>query len=419
MARGRKRKFDPTIPAHIDQARIPKGIYWDKSGSGRWYVREPHPEGGRLRTKTVASADARLSDLHAIMEQRAGTDSRGTIGYVMAQFEASTEFAALSPRTQLDYQKYAKGIRAFKTKLGCMLSALYVDRIELPTIQRIVEVIAKGQPESRPGAGDAVPPYPTKANHWLRYLRRVFAWGKQHGHCKTNPAEGAKQAKERKRFSMPSHDAYAIALRLAREGGARKAHTAGSCPPYLWPVMEVAYLCRMRGIEVVTMTDAHQTDEGLIIRRRKGSNANVVKWTSRLRAAWDYALEIRAATRARPANRGKPIPIRPEDRFVFVNQSGERLTRSALAQAWHDFMAAAIDSGALKPEQRFTLHGLKHRGITDTKGNKADKQLASGHKSPQQLDRYDHELPVVEPADAPEFSGEFSGASATPPSRGT
>ena len=57
-----------------------------------------------------------------------------------------------------------------------------------------------------------------------------------------------------------------------------------------------------------------------------------------------------------------------------------------------------------------TEGGLKHRGITDTAGTKADKQLGSGHKSAQTLERYDHELPVVKPANAPELSGELSGA---------
>lgn len=61
-------------------------------------------------------------------------------------------------------------------------------------------------------------------------------------------------------------------------------------------------------------------------------------------------------------------------------------------------ITAAIRNGIILPEERFGLHGLKHRGITDTKGNKADKQTASGHKSPSMLERYDHEVPVVKPA---------------------
>ena len=40
-SRGRPRKHHPSIPSHIDQARLPKGLYWDTSGAGRWYVRAP------------------------------------------------------------------------------------------------------------------------------------------------------------------------------------------------------------------------------------------------------------------------------------------------------------------------------------------------------------------------------------------
>ena len=35
---GRPRKVPANLPAHIDYAKVPKGIYWDASGTGRWYV---------------------------------------------------------------------------------------------------------------------------------------------------------------------------------------------------------------------------------------------------------------------------------------------------------------------------------------------------------------------------------------------
>lgn len=404
MARGRKRKYNPTIPAHIDQTKLPPGIYWDKSGSGRWYVLEPHPEGGRRRARTVATAAARLSELHAIMEQLSGRDARGTIGYLISQFEDSTEFAELSVNTQQAYRQCAKAVRTFRTKLGCTLDALQVDRLGKPVIQAVVETIAKGRPESRPGAGDAVPPYPSKANQILRYLRRLFAWGERFGHCTTNPAVGVRAAKERRQVRMPEHDAYFAVLQFARERGARKPRSEGSLPPYLWPIMEIAYLCRMRGIEAVRLTDAHATRDGLRVRRVKGSRDNIVRWTPRLRAAWDAAIAVRAMILARPSNRGRPIPIRPEDRYVFVNQSGGPLAKATLDTAFQSLMHAAIKSRVITEAQRFSLHGLKHRGITDTPG---DKKRASGHKTDSSLNVYDHEIPTVDPAAAPDFSGEF------------
>jgi hypothetical protein len=49
----------------------------------------------------------------------------------------------------------------------------------------------------------------------------------------------------------------------------------------------------------------------------------------------------------------------------------------------------------LTEEERFGLHGLKHRGVTDTLG---DKKRASSHKTDAMVHFYDHALPQVEPS---------------------
>lgn len=213
-------KHNPSIPPHIDQAKLPKGVYWDKSGNGRWYVLE-HPR----RAVTVAGCDAQLSDLHAIMEARAGGAARGTVGFVIEQFEASTEFAELAAGTRKGYEHQAKLVRAYRTPMGATLDTLQVSRLGPAAIQRIVESIAKGK--------DGKVGQPTKANHLLRYLRRTFAWGIRHGACASNPAAGVRQARERARFRMPTPDVFARLVAFATERGMRKAHTKGSVAPYL------------------------------------------------------------------------------------------------------------------------------------------------------------------------------------------
>lgn len=81
----------------------------------------------------------------------------------------------------------------------------------------------------------------------------------------------------------------------------------------------------MRSIEVVRLTDAHASEQGLYISRTKGSNDNIVKWTPWLRAAWDAALAVRAKTLARPSSTGRPIPIRPDQRFIFLRASNKMI----------------------------------------------------------------------------------------------
>jgi hypothetical protein len=220
----------------------------------------------------------------------------------------------------------------------------------------------------------------------------------RHGHCMTNPADGTKGVQERKRHGMPTPEAYESVLKFVLERGYRTPHTKGSSPAYLWPLLEIKYLCRMRSVEVLALSDAHESDKGLYVSRRKGSNDNIVKWTPRLRTAWDRAKEVRAETLARPYNRGRPVPIRPDQRFVFLSQDGTVLSGSGLDNAWQDLIHAAMDEGVIAREQRFTLHGLKHRGVTDTKGSRKRKQRASGHKSESMVILYDHDVPVVEPA---------------------
>lgn len=61
-------------------------------------------------------------------------------------------------------------------------------------------------------------------------------------------------------------------------------------------------------------------------------------------------------------------------------------------------MRAGIDTEVIKPSKRFTLHGLKRRGVTDTKGSRRRKPRASGHQTEEMVALYDHDVSVVKPA---------------------
>ena len=394
--RGRPRKFNPAIPAHIDQSQLPKGIYWCRSGRGSWYVFVTDPDTGERNTKVVAGPKARMSVLRAIVGVWPRDYLRGTVGWVMARFEESADFAALAESTRRLYRYCAKVVQEYHLHngRGASLDTLFVDRLRLPVIQRVIETIAKGRGESVPGAGDAQPPYPAKANHLLRYLHRLFAWGRRHGHCQTNPAAGAKRVPLQPRSGMPTRLAYDTVLKFAQ--------TRAALAPHLWPLMEIKYLCRMRSIEVLALTDAHASEQGIYVARRKRSHDNIVQWSPRLRAAWDAAVAVRASIRARRSNRFQRLPS-PEQRFIFVANDLARLSKGALSSAWAQMMRLAVEEGIITPEQRFTLHGLKHRGVTDTPGSRRRKQIASGHQTEAMVQLYDHDVPVVAPASPEAF----------------
>jgi hypothetical protein len=319
------------------------------------------------------------------MEARAGIE-HGTVGWLLDEYHKSTKFDTLAKSTQAQYDKQRAIVKSRKIR-GGMLGDFALTGITRPGIQKLVEQIVKEG-------------HPTKANHVLRYLRVVCRWGLNHGCAPdawdgVNPAEGVEPARERKRFRMPTVATMRAVQQFARAGALKKAHTEGSVAPYLWAVIEIAYRCRLRGIELCRLTDDCAKQEGLYAFRVKGSNDNVTSWSPEIREAWDALVRYRDD---RIAAHRLPVLLRRRDRRVLVGQTGQPLSKSGLESAWQDLMTAVIRKGVIPPEERFGLHGLKHRGITDTRGNKADKQTASGHKSPTMLERYDHEVPVVKPA---------------------
>lgn len=375
MTRGRKRKHDPSIPDHIEQNKIPRGIYWDRRDKV-WYTIQYKPKATRQR---IAGSKALLSELHRISEELVGID-RKSLDWLLDQFHASRQYMELAPRTQANYAYLARFAKNIKTAVG-LLGTLDVNRMTPELWQRIVDLVAEQTP--------------TQANQMLRYVRRVFRWGVNRGYCRHNPAQGIEQAKERRQRRLPENAIYMRILDFAKERGTRQAHTEGSVAPYLWIVMELAYLLRLRGIEVITLTDANALEDGVITNRRKGSRDNIVRWTPRLRAAWKAALAYRERTISKQS---RPVPLRPQDRPLLLSQEGTPLRKSSMDTAWQRLAHMAMREGVLTTEQRFSLHDLKRKGITDTPGTRADKQLASGHRNESMLDVYDLSIPIVNPA---------------------
>lgn len=235
---------------------------------------------------------------------------------------------------------------------------------------------------------------PTKANKVLRYSRLVFRWALNRGIVNHNPAQGLEQAKERKRQRLPTDEAYAKLIAFARERSMRPARTEGSVPPYLWMIMELGYLCRLRGIETLTLTEAQGTPEGLHTNRRKRSRDNLVVWTPRLRAAWDAATVRRETIIDRHS---LPVQMRADQRYLFLAEHGEPLHKTSLDSTWQRFIQLAIATGIILPEERFSLHDLKRKGGTDTAGNRAERQDALG-VTDAMMKVYDKSVPRVKPS---------------------
>jgi site-specific recombinase XerC len=380
MKKARKRKHNPRIPNHIDQAALPAAVYFDHRDNGIWYTLH-RDETGKQRRRNIAPAGVSLAELHQIMDEASNVD-RGTLRYVCTKFHESDRYKKLSLKTHDDYCYSRDVLLTLPTKLGKPLGDLAVRKFTSALVQRIVDRLAdEGTP--------------SKAAHALRYLRRVLQWGRNRGYLEVNPALGIEAPVERKQRRLPDHQVMDTLIDRAIARGLLLRGEKGGCPEYLGYVMELAYLCRLRGIEVVTLTDENELENGILTNRRKGSRDNVVRWTPRLRKAWENAKAYRSKVWTK---RKTAIPIVASRRNIIVASHGGPLRKSSLDTAWQRFITLALLDEIITPDQRFALHDLKRRGITDTVGNRADKQEASGHRDPKMMDVYDLSLPIVSPS---------------------
>lgn len=90
-----------------------------------------------------------------------------------------------------------------------------------------------------------------------------------------------------------------------------------------------------------------------------------------------------------------PTPLDPAERVLLVSAHGKPIKRHALSTIWQTCITQAMADGVITPGDRFSLHDAKRKGVTETKGSKAEKKLASGHRSDSMMAVYDKEVPEV------------------------
>ena len=115
---GRKRS-SKNMPQGIDPNKLPKGIYWDNSGTGHWYI-SYFDANDKQRRERVAGCKAVMSDLHRIIEAQSGV-VRDTFNFMVSKYFESIKFKKLAASTQSSYKISFKNISTFKTKSGSLL----------------------------------------------------------------------------------------------------------------------------------------------------------------------------------------------------------------------------------------------------------------------------------------------------------
>jgi len=118
--------------------------------------------------------------------------------------------------------------------------------------------------------------------------------------------------------------------------------------------------------EVLALRRADLSDEGVLLRRTKGSKSELTRWSDRLREA---------VREAQALHRGVISP------YLLHGANGEPATYSAVRSAFVRALGKAEEASP-PLRRRFTVHDIKAKGITDHKNHHG------GHRSARMRDVY-------------------------------
>jgi integrase len=334
---------------------LPKYVYIRRG----WYVFREHFEGGKLGKDIKLCRDsAPLSEVWQKYEAIARPGAvRKTLDWLMAQYMASPQFAAKSPKTRKEYAANGRTLSGTKTKSGDLFGQIDAERITPGAITRYADARKKADGS----------PAPVAANREIAFLSTCYSWAVARDILSKNPCIGAERNPEKPRDRYVTEAEYQIVYTLATPW------------PHIQCAMEIAYLCRMRVGEVIGMRESDIKPDGVHVRRTKGSRDNITLWSPRLEAA--IAL-----------SRSLPMPqARPINAHLVRNTRGEKYTRDGFESVWYKFMHDVVGDRV----EHFTFHDFKAAGISDTAG---DKQTASGHKTAAMVAVYNRKLARVKPS---------------------
>lgn len=321
--------------------KLPKYVRLSKSR----YVYRPYNAELKKPGKEVVlcPGNATLATVWARYEQLV-TPQIHSLSSLVSQYLESASFYALAPSTRDGYEKYANTIITTPLSGGGIFGDIEIFVITPGTVRKYLD--------KRHSA-------PFLANREVQFLNAVFSWAFERDMVKSNPCKGVRKYSEPPRQRYVTDDEYKAVYDLAH--------------PHIQACMELAYLCRLRKIEILSMTRGQKLEEGLEAVRVKGSRTNIVRWSPRLRAAVNWCEPPMASN------------------YVIYNRHGKQYTSSAFDNAWKRLMKKTVEEKGIKP---FRFHDLKAKAISDDEG---DKQKGSGHRTSAMVARYDRKTQKVDP----------------------
>lgn len=320
---GRKRN-------RLDQWMPPR-VYRGKSAY------EWKPKGGG--TVRLCELDATRTEVYQAWEE-AQNSGQFNVSKLFNEYFSSIQFLQHSKVTRIDYEQSKKVLllifgKAKPDDISTVMVRKYMDKRGLKS--------------------------KTRANRERALLSTVYAWSIERGYVSFNPAKNVKPFKENKRDRYVTDKEYDFVY--------------AQSPDAVKIAMELAYLCAMRQKDILSLTYAQCTHEGIDVTQSKTGKRQIKKWTDRLRAAISLSRKTSTTYICK---------------HVVHTKSGGGYTSDGFKSVWQKVMKEALANGL---GERFTFHDLKAKGISDYQG---DKRKFSGHKTQAQVETYNRLPDVVD-----------------------
>lgn len=302
--------------------KLPPYVYRAAHG----YVWKPYLGKGVARpTRTIAPLTATMSTLWRTYERLQSDDINGSLKWLLDTYTASAKFQSKADTTQKEQKRQAKCISDYSRGPGKTFGSAKLSTITPGVLTKYMD--------ARETQGS-----PVAANRELALISSAWKWAQARDlTTATNPCRLVEKRSETRRQHYADDSDYDKWIAYCKKHG----------PNYLWIVSEIAYLCRMRKVEVLTAKKDQVLPEGFNTLRRKGSRDAITGWSERLKAAMD-------ACAADEAGRFSQL---------LVTHRGRTVSVSSFNTMWQRRMRACVEATGIT---RFTLHDLKRKGATDS-----------------------------------------------------
>lgn len=276
-----------------------------------------------------------LSEIWASYHRIIERSTINSLEMAWEDWQKSHNYSLLADRTKEDYRDCSKRpLKAFK--------GWDVSQIEPPDINEYLQ--ARGRESIR------------RANYELTWLTHVLRQAVASGYIPSNPCRDIQPLRSPKKKRKYVSD-YSYRCMYAKAS------------PAVRVAMEISYCTGIRQGDVLKLRWEDISNTVYVEEGKTGREYNKLI-SPRLQAALEAA---------------KRLPGQPFGGWVVRNKHGAQYTSKGFQANWKRA------KGKLPEHRQFVFHQIRHKAITDAKG---DKLAFSMHADAKMLGVYDHELPT-------------------------